>query len=241
MSDPAKDSGFHVAGLCSGYGKVPILDALEFSASPGEIVGILGHNGMGKTTLLKTLVGILPVTAGSIKLNGADLTRLPSHERVRRGIGYVAQGREIFAGLTVRENIAFGATAAGRSAGAAVDRAIGDFPILKQLLDRKGGALSGGEQQILALSRTLAGDPLLLLLDEPTEGIAPTIEEEIERHLLRLVRNSALIVVVVEQNVGFLESVAGRVLRMQKGRIIGELPIGDLSEADLFGLLPEGT
>ncbi|MEP6195041.1 MAG: ATP-binding cassette domain-containing protein, partial [Nitratireductor sp.] len=193
-----EQSLFAVSELRAGYGRVPVLDGVTFSARQAEIVGLLGPNGMGKTTLLKTLIGVLPLSGGSILFDGVELRAMPAHERARLGIGYIPQGREIFAGLTVRENIAFGAASSRRAHRAVIDRAVADFPVLERLLDRKGGALSGGEQQILALARALAGDPRVLLLDEPTEGVAPAIVEDIERQLIKLARERSLAVVVVE-------------------------------------------
>lgn len=236
-----KHSELTVTDLCGGYGQVPVLNDVTFAARSGEIVGLLGHNGMGKTTLLKTLTGVLAATSGSATLNGVELIGRPPHERARLGVGYVPQGRDIFPGLTVRENIVFGALASKQNPKAVVDRAVTDFPILDRLLTRKGGSLSGGEQQILALARALAGEPKVLFLDEPTEGVAPTIVEDIENHLLRLAQERELIVVVVEQDVEFLAAVSDRVLQMQKGQIVREIDKADLAKADLFGLLPAST
>ncbi|MEQ9572413.1 MAG: ATP-binding cassette domain-containing protein, partial [Nitratireductor sp.] len=181
-----------------------------------------------------TLSGVPPVSGGSILFDGVELRAKPARARARLGIGYVPQGREIFAGLTVRENIAFGAASSGRARRAVIERAVADFPVLERLLDRKGGALSGGEQQILALARALAGDPRVLLLDEPTEGVAPAIVEDIERQLIKLARERSLAVVVVEQDVDFLATVSDRILQMQKGRIVREVPVADLAETDIF-------
>ncbi|HEX7045041.1 MAG TPA: ATP-binding cassette domain-containing protein [Burkholderiales bacterium] len=212
-----------VRGLRAGYKQIPILHGIDLAAHAGEILGILGHNGMGKTTLLKTLIGLLPASAGEVFFEGADIAALAPHARARRGLGYVPQGRDIFPGLSVRENIAMGAASVGRAVPEAVARAAADFPVLARLLERKGGTLSGGEQQILALARALAGEPKLLLLDEPTEGIQPSVVEEIEDHLRRLARERALTVLVVEQDLDFLANLADRVLVIQKGRIVREL------------------
>jgi branched-chain amino acid transport system ATP-binding protein len=230
-----------VSGLRSGYKRIPIVNGVSFDAAPGEIVGILGHNGMGKTTLMRTLMGMLPATAGSIVLDGRPVTALPTHQRVRHGFGYVPQGRDIFPNLSVRENLAFGAAHRGGAADAA-ERAVADFPALAPLLDRKGGALSGGEQQILALARALAGGPKVLLLDEPTEGIQPSIVDEVGDRLQRLAREHGLAVVLVEQDVDFIASLAQRVLVIQKGEIVREVPadaLRDLQTIDaLMGFHP---
>ncbi len=161
-----------VEDLHSGYDGIPVLTGLSLQVAEGAFVGILGHNGMGKTTLLKTLIGILPATAGQIRLESHPIARLPSHARARRGIGYVPQGRGIFPGLTVRDNLRFAAVAAGPRA-ATADSILDEFPRLKRLLDRPGGALSGGEQQLLALARALIQQPRIVLLDEPTKASSP--------------------------------------------------------------------
>ncbi|WP_397475783.1 ABC transporter ATP-binding protein [Pusillimonas sp.] len=233
MNNP--DAMLLVQGLCAGYGAIPVLRDVSFHVAAGEIVGVLGHNGMGKTTLMKTLVGHIPSTAGGVFMNGEDITRMPTHKRARLGVGYVSQGRDIFPSLTVRENLAIGAAAVGRDRVLAIDRAAAEFPILGALLDRKGGALSGGEQQILALARALCGEPRLLLLDEPTEGIQPSIVDEIEDYLVRRARETSLAVVVVEQDVGFIAAMAQRVLWLQKGAIVKEIDPGLLSDPDTIG------
>lgn len=217
------DIHLQARGLCAGYGTIPILRDIDLDVRPGEIVGILGHNGMGKTTLMKALVGLIPTTAGRLHLCGHEITSRATHTRARLGLGYVPQGRDIFPALTVRENLALGATAAGQHRDSSVQKAAEDFPVLKNLLDRKGGALSGGEQQILALARALCGQPKVLLLDEPTEGIQPSIVDQIEEHLLREAGENGLAVLVVEQDIGFIGAVAHRVLWLQKGQIVKEM------------------
>ncbi|HWK60861.1 MAG TPA: ABC transporter ATP-binding protein [Eoetvoesiella sp.] len=221
-----------VSGLCAGYGSIPILRQISFQIGEGEIVGVLGHNGMGKTTLMKALAGLLPVTDGQLLMCGRDVAHAAPHVRAHQGLGYVPQGRDIFGSLTVRENLAIGAAAAGLNRERAIERSVSDFPVLERLLDRKGGALSGGEQQILALARALCGEPKVLLLDEPTEGIQPSIVEEIEDHLLRQAQEKSLAVVVVEQDVGFIGAIASRVLWLQKGEIVKELLPGQLLDPD---------
>lgn len=228
------NSIFKAEGLCSGYGMIPVLQEVTLSLAKREILGILGHNGMGKTTLMRALIGHIPTTSGRILLDGRDITQLGAHQRARSGLAYVPQGRDIFAGLTVRENILFGT---GKAAD--VDQAVADFPILGRLLDRPGGALSGGEQQILALARALCITPRVLLLDEPTEGIAPAVVEEIEDHLLRLVKTSDIAVIVVEQDLDFVRTVASRVLMMHRGAVAREVSPealrGEAMAAEFFG------
>ncbi len=229
-----------VSDIHAGYGRIPILRGVSFCARQGEILGILGHNGMGKTTLMKTLVGALRCTAGKIVLAGEDVTALPTYLRTRRGIGYVPQGREIFPALTVRENILTGGIATGRRPEALIERATADFPQLARLLERKGGALSGGEQQLLALSRALAGEPKLLLLDEPTEGIQPSIVDEIADYLAKIARERGLSIIVVEQDLEFVSDLASRVILLSKGQATKEIAGSDLKNPgmmdEFFGL-----
>lgn len=222
-----------VAGLCAGYGRIGVLGGVSFQIGTGECVGILGHNGMGKSTLLKTIVGLLPVASGSIRFEGRAIERVPTHARARLGIGYVPQGRLIFPGLTVRENLAFAAAAKPRRDDAAVDAVLHDFPELVRLLDRAGSALSGGEQQLLAIARALCGRPKLLLLDEPTEGIQPSIVASIAARIGDLRRQRGITVLLVEQNLDFIRELADRVLLIHRGRILRELPPAALEEAAL--------
>jgi branched-chain amino acid transport system ATP-binding protein len=212
-----------VRNLASGYQKIPIILGVSLQVAEGEFVGILGHNGMGKTTLLKTVVGQLPATAGSIRFAGTEITRAASHRRARLGLGYVPQGRQIFPGLSVLDNMRMGAASAGLG-DEVLDEVIEVLPRLKPILGRAGGVLSGGEQQILTLGRCLCGRPKLILLDEPTEGIQPSIIEEIIELLLRLKDERALTIVLVEQNLEFIRRLSDRVLIIQKGCITGEVP-----------------
>jgi len=216
-----------VTALRSGYGRIPILDGISFSMRAGEVVGILGHNGMGKTTLLKTLVGEVRATAGEINFDGRNLAGRPIHERARAGIGYVPQGRGIFPRLSVLENLRMGA--GGHGIGA-IERILERVPVLRSLLSRPGRALSGGQQQILALARSLVGQPKLLLLDEPTEGIQPSIVDEISDLLRSLRQSLGLTILLVEQDLQFIRGLADRVLILQKGRIVTEMPPDQLAD-----------
>jgi len=227
-SDPGHeqqlDPLLSVDQLHSGYGRIPVLQGVSFRVHPGEVVGLLGHNGMGKTTLLKTLMGYIPATRGIVSYDGRDITRLSAHERSNLGISYVPQGRGMFAGLTARENLEFAWTGAhGLDADTAIDGILQDLPRLQVLLDRQAGALSGGEQQILAIARGLISEPDLLLLDEPTEGIQPSIIDEIATMLSRLQKDRGLAIVVVEQNLEFLITLSDRMLLLEKGAIAGDL------------------
>jgi len=213
-----------VTDLRSGYGRIPILAGINLSVQDGEFVGILGHNGMGKSTLLRTLMGYLPMTGGDITFDGRSLKGLAPTARARMGIGYVPQGREIFSSLSVYENLRMGCLLAKQPEKPTIDSILADFPRLERLLDRPGGALSGGEQQLLALARCLCGGPKFILLDEPTEGIQPSIIEEMIETLQKLGRERNLTILLVEQNLNFITSLSQRVLILQKGLIIREVP-----------------
>ena len=209
-----------VSELAAGYGRIPILGGVSFSVARGEFVGILGHNGMGKTTLLRALMGYIPATAGRVVLEGADITWVEPYRRARAGMGYVPQGREIFPGLSVRDNLRMGAVGRPKDEAGAIESVLETFPRLKPLIDRPGGALSGGEQQLLAIARCLAGNPRLILLDEPTEGIQPSIIDEIAETLLGLRSKGELTMILVEQNLDFIATLSERVLIIQKGAIV---------------------
>jgi urea ABC transporter ATP-binding protein UrtE len=219
-----------VSGLSAGYGDIPVLHHISMAIASSESVGILGHNGMGKTTFLRCLIGALKPSAGSVQLEGQDVTRLAPHSRARLGMAYVPQGREIFPTLSVRDNLRMGLVKTGESAPAALDALLVDFPRLVPLLDRAGGSLSGGEQQLLSLARALAGKPKLLLLDEPTEGIQPSIIEEIAQTLTSLRDRLGLTIVLVEQNLDFIATVSQRVLVIKRGQLGAEIPREHLSD-----------
>lgn len=222
----------HVSGLYAGYGAIPVLHDISLAIAEGESVGILGHNGMGKTTLLRTLIGALHTNAGTVRFHGADITRAAPHARAKLGMAYVPQGREIFPGLSAMDNLRMGLVKTGERTMQTIDSLLEDFPRLKPLLDRPGGSLSGGEQQLLALARALAGKPTMLLLDEPTEGIQPSIIEEIAETLAALRDRMKLTIVLVEQNLEFIAAVSQRVLVIKRGQIGGEIPrehLGDLA------------
>ncbi|MCB8876382.1 ABC transporter ATP-binding protein [Acidisoma silvae] len=214
----------NVTDLRSGYGRIPILAGINLSVKDGEFVGILGHNGMGKSTLLRTLMGYLPMTGGDIAFDGKSLKGLSPTARARMGIGYVPQGREIFSSLSVYENLRMGCLLAKQAEKPTIDSILADFPRLERLLERPGGALSGGEQQLLALARCLCGGPKFILLDEPTEGIQPSIIEEMIDTLQKIGREKGLTILLVEQNLNFITSLSERVLILQKGLIIREVP-----------------
>ena len=223
-------------GIRASYGRIPILHGIDLEVGEGEFVGILGHNGMGKTTLLKTLIGLVRTTHGSITFEGQAITREPPHKRSRpRGIGYVPQGREIFPQRErARQSAARLRGAEGSTEQEVLEEVLEEFPRLKPLLDRAGRVLSGGEQQILALSRAAsAARPRLILLDEPTEGIQPSIVEEIVEILKTLQARRKLTVVLVEQNLDFIAELSQRVLIIQRGQFTSEVSPAQLSDPDL--------
>jgi urea transport system ATP-binding protein len=209
---------FEVRNLSAAYGQSEVLHGIDLSVARGEIVVLVGRNGMGKSTLMKSLIGIMPAQSGRIMVDGVDVMPLASHQRVARGLAYVPQGRQIFGTMTVRENIETGLVVTGKDE---VPREIYDlFPILADFGDRRGGNLSGGQQQQLAIARALASDPKVLLLDEPTEGIQPSIIKDIARLLrdIRTIRN--ICIVVCEQLLSFVLDVADRIMVMEGGRIV---------------------
>jgi branched-chain amino acid transport system ATP-binding protein len=225
----------NVTKLRTSYGRIPILNGISFTVNQGEFIGILGHNGMGKTTLLKALMGFLPATDGRIHFAGIDVTTEEPYRRARLGLGYVPQGRDIFPGLTVYDNLRMGCTKESGDERETIEPILDEFPRLKPLLDRAGGALSGGEQQLLAIARCLCGRPRLVLLDEPTEGIQPSIIDEIVETLQRLRAKSGLTMILVEQNLDFIAALSQRILIIQKGMITREVQPGDLGDASLVG------
>jgi urea transport system ATP-binding protein len=212
-----------VDGINQYYGGSHILRNVGFEAKAGEVTVVLGRNGVGKTTLLKSLMGVVPVKTGSVALDGAAITHDTPYQRVKKGIGYVPQGREIFSRLTVHENLAMGM--ATRPSGSAVPAELYElFPILKTMTRRRGGDLSGGQQQQLAIARALAAQPRVLILDEPTEGIQPSIIKDIGR-VIRMLADRGLngvrmAVVLVEQYVDFAAELADQYLVMERGEIV---------------------
>nr|MBL8412510.1 urea ABC transporter ATP-binding subunit UrtE [Dechloromonas sp.] len=208
-----------IENLHQAYGGSHILRGLSFEVKTGEVTTLLGRNGVGKTTLLKSLMGLVKTKEGSISFDGKDITHLPPHERVKAGIGYVPQGREIFPRLTVEENLLMGL--ATKPGGTKIPQRIFDmFPVLKQMMHRRGGDLSGGQQQQLAIGRALAMGPKLLILDEPTEGIQPSIIKDIERAIRMLAETGEMAILLVEQYYDFAESLADQYLLMERGEFI---------------------
>lgn len=211
-----------VRALRAGYGGKPVLQGIDLTVRRGEIVAVIGRNGVGKSTLMKTLIGLLPASAGGVQFRGQSIERLPAHRRARQGIGYVPQGRDVFPRMTVEENLRVGESLR-RDQPADYEGAYEAFPILRERRRQRAGTMSGGQQQQLAIARVLVSRPDLLLLDEPSEGIQPSIVEEIGRIAVDLNRRTGLTIVLVEQNIDMIRSMAQRCYAMDKGRIVAEL------------------
>ena len=220
------DELLNLRTVSTAYGKGQVLWDIAFDLKRGDSATVLGRNGVGKTTLLKTIMGQLPCTGGQVYWHGHEVTEMKAHQRSRAGIGFVPQGRHVFPHLSVRENLEVGLSALARK-GFTGPKKVPDmvfelFPKLTQIADRKAGVLSGGEQQQLAIGRALAGQPELLLLDEPTEGIQPNIVQQIEDALMRVRKELGGAILIVEQNLDFAWSFADRYFVMQRGRIVKE-------------------
>uniref|UniRef100_UPI0037CAEE5D urea ABC transporter ATP-binding subunit UrtE n=1 Tax=Roseovarius salis TaxID=3376063 RepID=UPI0037CAEE5D len=210
----------HARDLFSFYGKSPVIQGVSFDLAAGEFLAILGRNGVGKTTLLKSIMGLTDACEGGLVFGDTDLLRLETPDRARLGIGYIPQGREIIPNFTVRENILMGCFARTDGKREIPEYLFEMFPILDEFISRKGGDLSGGQQQQLAIARALAMDPKILILDEPTEGIQPNIVKQIEDAIIRLNRERGLGIILVEQNVPFAREASDRFLLLDKGRIV---------------------
>jgi urea transport system ATP-binding protein len=215
-----------VEAVDAGYGGSQILWSVDLTVSAGQVVCLMGRNGVGKTTLLKTVMGLLPARGGRVRVDGTDVTRWSPDRRARAGVGYVPQGREIFPHLTVEENLRMSLLGCGRARD--LDDALAVFPALRRLLGRKGGVLSGGEQQMLAIGRALLTRPKLLMLDEPTEGIQPSIVEEIGEAIRRIRTELGLAVLLVEQYLDFVERLADAYVIMAKGAVVAGGPTAQL-------------
>ncbi|MDB5925837.1 MAG: urtE2 [Betaproteobacteria bacterium] len=224
-----------VNGLRSGYGQSVVIHDLGLQAGKAEILAVLGRNGMGKTTLFKTLMGILPTRAGSVRVGGEDIAGLESYQRVAKGVAYVPQGRLIFSTLTVEENIRTGLRKSAK--GRIPDEIFSLFPVLFDMRRRKGGNLSGGQQQQLAIARALVSEPKVLLLDEPTEGIQPSIIKDIARSLKEIRKLKNLTILVSEQVLSFALDVADRLVVLDRGRLVHECTASEANAKTLSAYL----
>ena len=223
-------------GVNQYYGGSHILRNVGFEAKQGEVTVILGRNGVGKTTLLKSLIGVVPVRTGSMALDGQPLDKLTSYERVRLGMGYVPQGREIFSRLTVEDNLRMGL--AYCKGGTPIPPELYElFPVLKQMLHRRGGDLSGGQQQQLAIARALAPGPKLLILDEPTEGIQPSIIKDIGRVIRMLAQRGDMAILLCEQYYDFAQELADDYLVMERGEVIAAGPGHEMQDKGIRQLV----
>ncbi|QBZ82462.1 High-affinity branched-chain amino acid transport ATP-binding protein LivF [Hydrogenovibrio crunogenus] len=224
-----------IQDLHVAYGESEVIKGLNLSLKKNEIIAILGRNGMGKTTLMKSLIGMIPSKSGSVKLENKELFGMKSHERVKAGLGFVPQGRMIFSTMTVQENIETGLTSTKETE--VPEDLYNIFPVLREMRKRRGGNLSGGQQQQLAIARALASDPDVLLLDEPTEGIQPSIIKEMA-HTLKEIRDSrGLSIIVSEQVLSFALDVADRIIVIEKGKIIHDQPRNEVDEDKVASFL----
>lgn len=218
-----------IQGIDGYYGTSHILHEVSLDIDDGGMVSVLGRNGAGKTTLLRAVTGVVPPQSGSITFNGTDITKLKTHQRTQLGVSYVPQGREIIPDLTVAENLVLAMLGKGASNSAAPEFVFEFFPALKDLTERRGGVLSGGQQQQLAIARALVQEPRLLLLDEPTEGLQPSVVDEIENIIRRIHTDRGCAILLVEQNLEFVRAVTQSFAIMENGRMAVKGVIDELS------------
>ncbi|MBW9103906.1 ABC transporter ATP-binding protein [Paraburkholderia phenoliruptrix] len=223
-----------VSGVESGYGGGRVLNGVSVRVARGEVLALIGRNGVGKTTLMRTLIGLVKLDNGEIRLDGEAIGHEKPYVRAQKGMGYVPQGREIFGALTVAENLQVGAQANRAQAARMREQVVGYFPVLKQRYAQKAGTMSGGEQQQLAIARALISAPKVLLLDEPSEGIQPSIVDLIGETLQQIARETGIGVVLVEQDMGMVERIATRCCVMDKGRIVDTLSPAQLGDEQLI-------
>ena len=220
------------SNLRSGYGIGDVLQGFGLAIEAGEVVSVLGRNGVGKTTLMKTLIGLLPTRRGRIEYRGQDITALGAFRRARSGIGYVPQGRGIFPHMTVRDNLRMGGLVNENRRSLDFEAVFGYFPFLRERLAQRGGTLSGGQQAMLAIARALINEPDLLLLDEPSDGVQPSVVQELGGFIGTLNRDKGLTVLIVEQNIDLVQTVAQRAYVLDKGTVVAELTRDELESTE---------
>ncbi len=223
-----------IEGLIAGYKTANVLQGVSISLREGEIVSVVGRNGVGKTTLVRAVIGLLAARGGHVRFAGEDITSYSADRRARLGVGYVPQGRGIFPQLTVLENLRMGGFIGGGRRKLDLDPVLSYFPFLRERLSQRGGTLSGGQQEMLAIGRALVSRPKLLLLDEPSDGVQPSIVEEIGKFLLELKNGGGVSVLLVEQNFDLLQAVSDRAYTIEKGVVSGELSVEDIQNDDVL-------
>lgn len=223
-----------VDGLDAGYNGIEVLRDVSLSVESGEILGVLGRNGMGKTTLIRAISGTIPVTKGSVWVGSDDVTAWPVHARARAGLTTIVQGRGMFPKMTVRESLEMGRIASGRGTRNRLDEVLSYFPRLAERLDQASGSMSGGEQQMLAVGRGLMTDPKIMLLDEPSDGIMPLLVQQIAVTLAEINRREGMTIVIVEQNVPMVMSMAQRCIILEKGRIVASGLPDEISQDEIM-------
>ena len=227
-----REPHLQIQGLRGGYGGKPVLQGIDLEVGKGEIVAVIGRNGVGKSTLMRALMGLLPAMAGTIRVDDVDVTGMSAHRRARLGIGYIPQGRDVFPRMTVAENLAVGETLCRSGQPPDYTRIYDYFPILKERATQRAGTLSGGQQQQLAIARVLIGRPDIILLDEPSEGIQPNIVQDIARNVRDLNRELGLTVLFVEQNLDMIMSLAEHCYVIDKGQITASLTVAELHDPE---------
>jgi branched-chain amino acid transport system ATP-binding protein len=226
------DAILEVSDLRAGYATGDVLQGVGVSVGQGEVVGVLGRNGVGKSTLMRSVIGLLRARRGTIRFKGQDVTAEGADRRARRGMGYVPQGREIFPHMSVLDNLRMGRFVNAGSGSFALDEVYGYFPFLKERARQRGGTLSGGQQEMLAIARALVNGPELLLLDEPSDGVQPSIVQEIGDFVAELVRKKPIGVLIVEQNIDLMQTAAHRAYVMDKGRVVASITRDELLDTE---------
>ncbi|MCB1493653.1 MAG: ABC transporter ATP-binding protein [Rhodobiaceae bacterium] len=229
----AEELALQVTGLRAGYGATPILQGVDMAIAPGEIVALIGRNGVGKTTTVRALIGLIRSSGGTVRLNGTDVTSKPADARARLGMGYIPQGRDVFPRMTVSENLTVGELIGGPGGRKLREFVFELFPRLAERRRQVAGTMSGGEQQQLAIGRALIGSPNFMLLDEPSEGVQPSIVEMICEALQKIRTEIGTTILFVEQNLDTILSIAERCYVMEKGRIVSEIPSGKVDAGNI--------